>query len=75
MLLKIFSLICLFFLKFFIQTTICSVPTNIQNLELEDVTSSWDKFPSFIDKIKEAGMLLRYDKRNKVITIQGHPGN
>lgn len=51
------------------------MPTNIQNLELEDVTSSWDKFPSFIDKIKEAGMLLRYDKRNKVIKIEGHPGN
>ncbi len=65
MLLKIFTLTCLFLINFFIQPTICAVPNDIQNLELDDVTSLWDKFPSLIDKIKEAGMLLKYDKRTR----------
>lgn len=65
MLFKIFSLTCLFLMKCFIQSTICSLPNNIQNLELEDATSLWDQFPSFIDKIKEAGMLLGYDNEGK----------
>jgi len=52
-------------MNFFIQPTTCAVPNNIQNLELDDVTSLWDKFPSLIDKIKEAGMLLKYDKRTR----------
>ncbi len=63
MLFKIFSLTCLFLIKFFIQPTTCALPTNIQNLELDDVTSLWDTFPSLIDKIKEAGTSLRYDKK------------
>jgi hypothetical protein len=65
MLFKIFTLTCLFLIKFFIQPTICAAPNDIQNLELDDVTSLWDKFPSLIDKIKEAGMLLKYDKRTR----------
>jgi len=71
MLLKIFSLTCLFLIKFFIEPTICAAPNNIQNLELDDVTSLWDKFPSLIDKIKEAGMLLRCDK-NQGHQYEGH---
>jgi hypothetical protein len=55
-------LLCLLLTDFFIQPTTCALPNNIQNLELDDVTSLWDKFPILIDKIKEAGMLLRYDK-------------
>ncbi len=67
MLLKVFFLICyLCFINIYIQPITCAVPTNIQNLELDDITSIWDKFPSLIDKIKEAGMLFEYDK------IEGH---
>jgi hypothetical protein len=63
MLFNIYSLTCLFLTNFLIQPTTCAVPTNIQNLELDDVTSLWDKFPSIIDQIKETGMLFRYDKK------------
>jgi hypothetical protein len=48
------------------------VPTNVQNVELDDITSIWDKFPSIIDKIKEAGMLLKYDKIEGR-KFEGHP--
>jgi hypothetical protein len=62
MLFRFFPLTCLFLINIFIQSTLCAVPTNIQNLELDDLISVWDKFPSMIEKIKEAGMLFRNDK-------------
>lgn len=74
MLFMIFSLTCLVLTKFFIQPTTGALPNNIQNLELDDVTSLWDKFPSLIDKIKEAGMLLRYDK-DQGHKFEGHSEN
>ena len=52
MLLKICSLVCLFL----IQSTQCALPNNVQNAELDDLTSAWEKFPSLIDRLKEAGM-------------------
>ncbi len=74
MLFKIFTLTCLCLMKVIIQPTTCAVSNNIQNLELDDVTSLWDKFPSLIDKIKEAGMLFRYDN-NQGQRFEGHSEN
>jgi hypothetical protein len=71
MVFKICSLTCLVLTNCLIQLTTCAIPTNIQNLELDDITSLWDKFPSIIDKIKEAGMLFRYDK-NEGHKYEGH---
>jgi hypothetical protein len=64
----IYTLIFLFLTNFLIQPTTCALQDYIQNLELDDVTSLWDKFPSFIGKIKDASMLLNnvYMKVTKV---------
>jgi hypothetical protein len=56
-----FSLIFIFFTHILIEPTTCAWSTNLQNLELDDITSLWDKLPSVIGKIKEAGMLLKND--------------
>ena len=48
--------ICLLVCLFAIQSSRCTLPNNIQNLELDDITSLWEKFPFLIDKLKEAGM-------------------
>ena len=71
MLLKTSYVTCLLFINFLIQSSTCALPNNIQNLELDDITSLWDKFPAIIDKIKEAGMLFWYDKREKSFD-EGH---
>jgi hypothetical protein len=55
----VFYLIFLFFTNSFIEPTTCAFTNYIQNLELDDITSLWDKFPAIIDRIKEAGMLLK----------------
>lgn len=62
MLIKIFLLTCLFFIITFVQPTTCALSNEVQNLEYDDITSLWDKFPSIIDKIKETGMLFKCDK-------------
>ncbi|UJR37331.1 hypothetical protein I4U23_030039 [Adineta vaga] len=62
MLLKSFFLTCLLFVNVLIQSTTCALPSNIQNLELDDITSLWDKLPSIIDKIKEAVSRFRCPK-------------
>jgi hypothetical protein len=54
-----YSLIFLFLTNTFIEPTTCDLPAYLQNLELDDITSLWDKFPSIINQIKQAGMLLR----------------
>jgi hypothetical protein len=54
----IFSLAFLFLTNLLIEPTTCALPSYLQNLELDDLTSLWDKFPALIGKIKEAGMLL-----------------
>jgi len=56
-----YSLIFLFLTNFLIEPTTCVLPAYFQNLELDDITSLWDKFPSVINQIKQAGMLLRSD--------------
>ncbi|CAF0929613.1 unnamed protein product [Adineta ricciae] len=62
MLLKTSYVICLLFINFLIQSSTCALPNNIQNLELDDITSLWDKFPAIIDKIKEAVNRFRCPK-------------
>ena len=57
MLFKILSLTCLLLTNLLIQPITCALPNNIQDLELDDITSLWDKFPVLIDKIKEAGRI------------------
>ncbi|CAF3690473.1 unnamed protein product [Rotaria sordida] len=58
----IFSLVLLLLTNFFIQPTTCALPTYIQNLELDDITSLVDKFPTLINKIKEAVNRFRCPK-------------
>ncbi|CAF3831802.1 unnamed protein product [Rotaria sordida] len=58
----IFSSTHLFLTTIFIQTLACAVPTNLQNLELTDVTSLWNQFPSIIDKINESVNRFRCPK-------------
>jgi hypothetical protein len=53
-----YKLIFLFLTDFLIQPTACALPDYIQNLELDDITSLWDKVPSIIGKVKDASMLL-----------------
>ena len=55
MLFKIHVLICLCLIVLLFQSSLCALPENIHNLEVDDFISLWDKFPSFIDKINEAG--------------------
>lgn len=56
-----YPLIFLFLTNIFIEQTTCALPEYLQNLELDDITSLWDKFPSIINQIKQAGMLLEND--------------
>ncbi len=60
--LKFFSLTCLFLVKFFIQPTTYALPDNIQNLELDDIISQRDEFPSLIEKLEVTGRLFKYDQ-------------
>ena len=53
-----YKLIFLFLTDLLIQPTTCALPDYIQNLELDDITSLWDKVPSIIGKVKDASMLL-----------------
>ncbi|CAF4832309.1 unnamed protein product [Rotaria magnacalcarata] len=47
----------------FIPSTTCAaLSNNLQNLEYDDVTSLWDKFPIIIDKIKETVNRFRCPK-------------
>ncbi|CAF3644565.1 unnamed protein product [Rotaria sp. Silwood1] len=62
MLFKVVFLTCLLLIKFFIQPTTCALSNNIQNLEFDDITTLWDKFPSIIDKIKETVNRFRCPK-------------
>jgi hypothetical protein len=55
----VYPLILLLIASLFIQPTTAPLPTYLQNLELDDVTSLWDKFPSLIAQIKQAGMLFK----------------
>jgi hypothetical protein len=48
------------------------LPAYLQNLELDDLTSLWDKFPALIGKIKEAGMLLNNDFYQGRDSFEGH---
>ena len=48
-------LLLLFVTHLSIDPSACALPANIQNLELDDITSLWNKFPSIIGKIQEAG--------------------
>ncbi|CAF0734551.1 unnamed protein product [Rotaria sordida] len=59
---KIFFLTCLLSINFFIQSATCVLSNNVQNLEFDDITSLWDKFPSIIDKIKETVNRFRCPK-------------
>jgi hypothetical protein len=52
-----YPLIFIFLTNFFLEPTTCALPAYLQNLELDDITSLWDKFPSIIAQIKQAGML------------------
>ncbi|CAF1180370.1 unnamed protein product [Rotaria sp. Silwood1] len=58
----IYSLGLLLLINFFIEPTTCEIPTFLQNLELDDITSLVDKFPSVISKIKEAVNRFRCPK-------------
>ena len=49
------ALLVLFITHLSIDPSVCPLPANIQNLELDDITSLWNKFPSIIGKIQEAG--------------------
>jgi hypothetical protein len=68
-----YTLTVLFLTNFLIEQTTCALPEYLQNLELDDITSLWDKFPSVINQIKQAGMLLRNDfYEGQRILFQGH---
>ncbi len=46
-----------------IQPTISTLPTDIQNLESDDIAAVPKQVPSLIDKIGETGMSYRYNKK------------
>ena len=53
-------LLILFFIhQGLIEPSAGALPASLQNLELDDITSLWNKFPSIIVKIKEAGRQTR----------------
>ena len=52
------ALLCLFLTEPWLHSKTRVLASRAQDIELDDVTSLWDKFPSIIDKIKETGMLL-----------------
>ncbi|CAF1325642.1 unnamed protein product [Adineta steineri] len=58
----IYCTVFLLLINFYIEPTTCAMPAYIQNLELDDITSLWDKFPIIIDKIKEAVNRFRCPK-------------
>lgn len=51
----VYPLLLLLFSNFLLQPTTTSVTTYLQSLELDDITSLWDKFPALIGQIKQAG--------------------
>jgi len=55
----IFSLIFVFLTNLLIQPTASTSPTNLRNLELDDITSLQHEFQSIIGKIKVVGMFLK----------------
>jgi len=55
----IFSLVFVFLTNLFIEPTACVLPTYLQNLELDDITSLQYELPSIISKISVIGMFLK----------------
>jgi len=55
----IFSLVFVLLTNFLIEPTTCVLPTYLQNLELDDITSLQYELPSIISKISVIGMFLK----------------
>lgn len=51
----VYPFLFVLFANFILQPTTTSVTTYLQSLELDDITSLWDKFPALIGQIKQAG--------------------
>lgn len=70
----VYPLLFLFLISFLIEPTTPAIQNYFQNLELDDVTSLWDKFPSIVAQIKQAGMLLKNSrmKVEELFFFQGH---
>ncbi|CAF4290448.1 unnamed protein product [Rotaria sp. Silwood2] len=58
----IFPLVLVLLTNFFIEPTTCDLPTILQTIELDDITSFVDKIPSIISKVKEAVNRFRCPK-------------
>ena len=63
------ALLCLFYGEPWLHSRTRVIASRAQDIELDDVTSLWGKFPSIIDKIKETGMLLGDERHSR----QGQP--
>jgi hypothetical protein len=55
----IFSLVFVFLTNFLIQAAASTSPTDLRNLELDDIASLQHEFPSIIGKIKVVGRFLK----------------
>lgn len=58
----VYCLLVLFFTNILFEPTTCALPEYLQSIELDDITSLWDKFPSIIGQIKQAVNRFRCPK-------------
>ncbi|CAF4014113.1 unnamed protein product, partial [Rotaria magnacalcarata] len=49
----VFSLFLLVTIDIIVQSSTCTSPVNLQNVDIVDITASWERFPTIIRKIKD----------------------